>query len=119
MAFGKIKLQCAKKAIFSQRNIPPLTIVKHYLLSLALCMICGQAAMAQNTPDSSRRPGIRMSLVTCGPGPEIYSVFGHTAIRVTDSASGSDIVYNYGTFDGYDKDFELNFMKGKLLYYLS
>ena len=63
--------------------------------------------------------GIRVSLLTCGVGHEIYSVFGHSAVRIIDSAAGSDIVYNYGTFDGYEKDFEIKFMRGKLLYYLS
>jgi hypothetical protein len=46
-------------------------------------------------------------------------VFGHTAVRIVDSAAQTDIVYNYGTFDGYDEHFEVNFMRGKLLYYLS
>lgn len=63
--------------------------------------------------------GIRVSLLTCGVGHEIYSVFGHSAVRIIDSAEGTDIVYNYGTFDGYEKDFEIKFMRGKLLYYLS
>lgn len=72
------------------------------------------AASAQN--DST---GVRISLLTCGTGPEVWETFGHTAIRVTDSLMGTDDVYNYGTFNGFDKDFELNFMRGKLLYYLS
>ena len=63
--------------------------------------------------------GLQVSLLTCGTGAEIYSVFGHTAVRIVDSAKGTDIVYNYGTFDGYDENFEMKFMQGKLLYYLS
>lgn len=66
--------------------------------------------------DTSR---LRISLLTCGTGEEIWETFGHTAIRVVDSAEGTDIVYNYGTFDGFTEDFELKFMQGKLLYYLS
>ncbi len=87
------------------------------------------AANAQN--DTARKdttggtkgidnPHLRISLITCGPGyDEIYSVFGHTAVRVIDSVHHTDLVYNYGTFNGFDKDFELKFMRGKLLYYLS
>lgn len=65
--------------------------------------------------DSSR---LRISLLTCGPGDEIWAQFGHTAIRVTDSAMGTDMVYNYGTFS-FGEGFEIQFMRGKLLYYVS
>lgn len=83
---------------------------------ITILIVPGFFALAQNSPDQK---GIQISLLTCGAGPEIYSVFGHTAIRIVDSSKGTDIVYNYGTFDGYDQDFEKKFMQGKLLYYLS
>jgi hypothetical protein len=57
--------------------------------------------------------------LTCGVGEEIWEVFGHTALRVTDSVNGTDNVYNYGTFNGFEEGFELKFMQGKLLYYVS
>lgn len=66
--------------------------------------------------DSSR---LRISLLTCTPGEPLYATFGHTAIRVTDSAENSDIVYNYGTFNFDDPGFYLKFVRGKLNYYLS
>ncbi len=62
---------------------------------------------------------LRISLLTCTPGEELYSTFGHTAIRVVDSNSVTDIVYNYGTFNFDDDGFYLKFVRGKLLYYLS
>jgi Domain of unknown function (DUF4105) len=62
---------------------------------------------------------IRISLLTCSPGEELYSTFGHTAIRIKDSLNGTDIVYNYGTFEFEDPDFYLHFTQGKLRYYLS
>ena len=67
--------------------------------------------------DSSR---LRISLLTCTPGEELYSTFGHSAFRVVDSTSMTDIVYNYGTFD-FDEGFifYLKFIRGKLLYYIS
>jgi hypothetical protein len=61
---------------------------------------------------------LRITLLTCSPGAELYSTFGHTAIRVTDKFSGGDYVYNYGTFE-FGPDFYTKFIKGKLLYYLS
>lgn len=63
---------------------------------------------------------LRISLITCGPGySEIYEVFGHTAVRIIDSTAHTDLVYNYGTFNGYEENFEMKFMRGKLPYYLS
>lgn len=72
-----------------------------------------------NTPIQKMSSGLRISLLTCGTGDQVYETFGHTAIRVTDSINGTDDVYNYGTFNGYDDNFELNFMRGKLLYYVT
>jgi hypothetical protein len=66
--------------------------------------------------DSSR---LRISLLTCTPGEELYSTFGHSAYRVIDSNSVTDIVYNYGTFNFDDDGFYLKFVRGKLLYYVS
>jgi hypothetical protein len=71
---------------------------------------------AQGQPDSSK---LRISLLTCTPGSELYSVFGHNALRIIDSASGTDVVYNYGTFNFSDPDFYTKFVRGKLLYFLS
>jgi len=67
--------------------------------------------------DSTSR--LQISLVTCAPGNELYSIFGHTAIRVFDSTNGSDVFYNYGTFDFDDPNFFAKFVRGKLDYYLS
>ncbi|RYE22914.1 MAG: DUF4105 domain-containing protein [Sphingobacteriales bacterium] len=71
------------------------------------------SGMAQ---DSSR---IRISLLTCTPGNELYSIFGHSALRVVDSNSVTDIVYNYGTFNFGDEGFYIKFIRGKLRYYLN
>ncbi len=62
--------------------------------------------------------GLRISLVTCTPGNELYSIFGHSAIRVIDSANNTDRVYNYGTFNFDDPNFYIKFMRGKLLYFV-
>jgi len=72
--------------------------------------------MAKAQTDSSH---LRISLLTCGVGEEIWETFGHTGVRIIDSTHGTDIVYNYGTFNGYDKDFEIKFMRGRLLYFVS
>jgi len=60
----------------------------------------------------------KISLLTCGPGEDLYSIFGHTALHVRDPVHGLDEVYNYGSFDYEDPDFLLNFLKGKLTYWV-
>ena len=66
--------------------------------------------------DSSR---IRISLLTCTPGAELYSTFGHSALRVIDSNSVTDHVYNFGTFNFDDAGFYLKFVRGQLRYYVN
>lgn len=58
------------------------------------------------------------SVLTCGPGNDFYTTFGHSALRITDTAQGIDIVYNYGTFDFDTPHFYWKFMRGKLQYML-
>ena len=62
---------------------------------------------------------LRISLLTCSPGDDLYSVFGHSAIRIVDQHNHRDLIYNYGTFDFEDPDFYINFVKGKPIYALS
>lgn len=66
--------------------------------------------------DSSR---IRISLLTCTPGEELYATFGHSAIRIIDSNSVTDHVYNFGTFNFDDAGFYLKFIRGQLKYYVN
>ncbi|MFM1877944.1 MAG: hypothetical protein RLZZ241_810 [Bacteroidota bacterium] len=64
-------------------------------------------------------PRARVSILTCGPGTELYSTFGHSAFRVWDPAQNIDWVYNYGTFDFNTPNFYMKFARGKLDYALS
>jgi Domain of unknown function (DUF4105) len=61
----------------------------------------------------------QVSLLTCGAGEEMYSAYGHSAIRIVDKQDGNDIIYNYGVFDFNTPNFYLKFAQGKLLYYLA
>ena len=62
---------------------------------------------------------IRTALLTCSPGSDLYSVFGHSALRLTNASAGTDLVFNFGTFDFNEPGFYLKFLKGNLSYYLS
>lgn len=65
-------------------------------------------------PDS-----IKISLLTFGKGNSVADVWGHTGIRVKNAEKGSDLVYNYGTYDFKQPNFLLKFLRGKLKYSLS
>ena len=72
------------------------------------------SGQGDSPPDS-----IRVSILTCAPGDQLYSMYGHNAIRVRDNAIGTDLVFNYGTFDFNTPGFAIKFMRGKLPYLLS
>ncbi|WP_293875202.1 DUF4105 domain-containing protein [Flavobacterium sp.] len=61
----------------------------------------------------------KISVFTCDRGEELYSTFGHTALRIKDSANALDVVYNYGYFDFRVKNFYFKFVKGDLQYYMN
>ena len=86
--------------------------IKHALILLLVVLYCGKSFSQTDSCE------IKVSLLTCSPGAELYSIFGHTAIRIK-SDSNFDIIYNYGTFDFDDPDFYKNFVRGKLDYYVS
>ena len=60
-----------------------------------------------------------ISVITCDPGAELYSSFGHSAFRVVDPTLHIDQAYNYGTFNFKTDNFYIKFARGKLLYDLS
>ena len=62
--------------------------------------------------------GVEVSLLTMLPGREVYSLFGHSAIRVRDDAAGLDRTYNFGTFSFEQPFFVLRFLGGRLDYVL-
>lgn len=67
-----------------------------------------------NTTNYAATPAdsIRVSLLTCSPHDEIYSLYGHTAIRYEDKASKTDIVVNYGMFSFKKPFFVARFVLG-------
>ncbi len=60
-----------------------------------------------------------VSIFTCGRGNELYTTFGHTAIRIKDESNNLDVVYNYGAFDFNTENFYLKFVKGDLQYFIN
>jgi len=57
-----------------------------------------------------------VSILTCNPGQEVYSMYGHTAIRINDPEQNLDIVFNYGIFSFETPNFLYRFAKGQTDY---
>ncbi len=60
-----------------------------------------------------------ISILTCDRGDALYSTFGHTGIRIKDTVRNQDYVFNYGTFNSFQDNFYIKFLRGKLMYRLA
>jgi hypothetical protein len=89
-----------------------LKAAKWIFCLMAFCVSIHQAAFSQapSTP--------QVSLLTFGPGEDLYSVFGHTAIRLYDPARGQDVTYGWGGFRFAENNFYVKFLRGTLPYYI-
>lgn len=86
----------------------------YQLLSLATIFVLSLNAKAQNTDSMmiSRMDSVEISLLTCSPHEAIYSLYGHTAIRINDQRNGEDLAVNYGLFSFEKPHFVLRFLFG-------
>ena len=62
------------------------------------------------------RAEARISVLTCSPGDEAYSLYGHTALRYVDTERNIDVVFNYGCFDFSTPNFGWRFVLGETDY---
>jgi hypothetical protein len=92
-------------------------------LALALAILVWPAhSTAQTSPPAAARSAPTISVVTFGPGDETFAKFGHNAILVSDPTQPPgrrELVFNYGTFRFDSPWLVLDFLKGKLSYWLS
>jgi hypothetical protein len=86
-----------------------------YIFSVLLLLSFSLKVTAQISEEAE------ISLLTCAEGENIYSLFGHSAIRVYDPINHIDNCYNWGMFE-FDEDqleFAAKFTKGRLKYYMA
>ncbi len=88
-----------------------VTIVRRVLLFLVFLSLGRTSVRADEALDS-----IDASLITCSPGTEVYSLYGHTALRIQDFTQGLDIVFNYGVFNFNAPHFMWRFTLGQCDY---
>ena len=86
-------------------------------LLLVFCLYFSLPLQAQDLQLSDKA---EIRVLTCGPYiGELYSAFGHSAIRVYDPERRIDLIFNYGVFDFDQPNFYLNFARGNLYYKLA
>ena len=86
------------------------------LLITTFSLVFNNTATAQDTTVNSK---LRISVLTCDAGDDLYTIWGHTAVRVVDSINNTDYVFNFGSFDFSTPNFIAKFMKGDLMYFIS
>lgn len=68
---------------------------------------------------SQNYENIQVSLLTVEPRPNaVYTIFGHTALRISDQEQNIDIVLNWGMFSFDEPNFIYRFLIGETDYYL-
>lgn len=86
------------------------------LIVMALSWLCASSSAMPSLRhvEEEKADSLTVSLITCYPGPEIYELYGHEAIRVR--GLGRDSVWNYGIFDFREPNFVYRFVKGETDY---
>jgi hypothetical protein len=87
-------------------------------MSLAGLLLLLISPLAHAQPTTAPQPLPRVFLMTIGPGDEVYELFGHNAIVISDPASGFEAAYNWGVFDFNQPNFVGRFILGRMLYRL-
>ena len=90
-------------------------------MSLSLAVVAQQQASTTAQPEDTEGIMIEspvISLLTCSPGSELYSAWGHSALRVRYPELGADMVFNFGLFDFNTPNFYVKFVRGQLKYML-
>ena len=87
--------------------------ILRYATLLVILLLSGNA-QTYATDGNTHAPvdSVRISLLTCGPRQNIYSLYGHTAIRYEDQRNDIDIAVNYGMFSFGKPFFVLRFVFG-------
>ncbi len=97
-------------------NVKSFVIIKALFAVLLVLLLPSKINAAdeikQTEELSTWCDSIEISLLTCTPHDEIYSLYGHTAIRYQDKMKGLDLAVNYGVFSFQKPNFILRFVFG-------
>lgn len=85
-------------------------------LFIIVALVSGAFAPVHASVANAPGANLKVSLITYGPGETYWERFGHDAIELRDISSGEAINFNYGVFDFNEKNFFLNFARGRMRY---
>jgi hypothetical protein len=86
------------------------------IIAFLVGLLVATNSLTAQTPAPVSGEELTVYLMTMGPGDEIFEKFGHTAIWVHNSATQTDVAYNWGLFDFNDKDFIARLARGRMRY---
>ena len=92
--------------------------MRKFLFAILLSIFALQGIAQSFTQPIALSEEAKIYLLTCTPGTEVWSKYGHTGIRVCDPMRKMDIVFNYGIFSLMEKGFYLKFIQGETYYQL-
>jgi len=87
------------------------------LIAGACLGVAAGAARAQ-APAEAPHDSIVISILTMGPGEEVFERFGHQSIRIHDLTTGLDSAYNWGMFSFEQPHFLVRFLTGDTKYWM-
>ncbi|MBI1809386.1 MAG: DUF4105 domain-containing protein [Gemmatimonadetes bacterium] len=104
------------------------------LVALALTVAASTGATAQPAPRAASAASaasaatgattstpvdtFMISVLTMGPGEELFNRFGHQSVRIRNLRTGLDSAYNWGMFDFDQPHFIVRFLTGETRYWM-
>ena len=89
-----------------------LKIIFRTFFLLSAVLLTPHPVFADEKAESTPPDSIEVSLLTCQPHDEVYSLYGHTALRWHNLRTGLDIAFNWGVFNFKAPHFVARFVFG-------
>lgn len=86
------------------------------LISLLPAPVSAQACGTDLLRSGESEP-LEIYVITMGPGPDLFSQFGHAALYVR--GEGDDTVYNFGMYEASDPELMVGFLSGVQPFYVA
>lgn len=86
--------------------------MKRFYAFIAALFVLLSYSVRGNAESGAELDSIHISLLTCSPHDEVYSLYGHTALRIDNRLTGQDVAVNYGMFSFQKPFFVARFVLG-------
>lgn len=87
-------------------------------VALLLAVLAAAPSPAAQARQPEAAEGLKVYLVTAGPGDRVWERFGHTLLWIRDPVRGTERTWNYGLFSFQQKNFLLRFAQGIMIYWM-